>query len=88
MDINGDGRDDIAYTSNNNQTGVQSITVGISNGDGTFTTVNSSVPGSTFSLGATALAFADFNGDGKLDAAYGDDGSCARRTNWNGKYRL
>lgn len=74
VDINGDGRDDIAYTSNNNQTGVQSITVGISNGDGTFTTVNSSVPGSTFSLGATALAFADFNGDGKLDAAYGDDG--------------
>ena len=36
--------------------------------------MNSSVPGSTFSLGATALAFADFNGDGKLDAAYGDDG--------------
>lgn len=77
-DINGDGRDDIAYTSNqttnDGQTNQQTITVSLSNGDGTFTAVNSPVPGSNNVPSSTNLAFADFNRDGKLDAVYGGNG--------------
>jgi hypothetical protein len=73
-DLNGDGREDIAYLESDFASDAdftQWIVAGISNGDGTFTTVQSSLPGATPGGAAQSLAFADFNGDGKLDLAYG-----------------
>lgn len=74
-DINKDGKSDIMSISATTGTpGVPQITFGLSNGDGTFTTIASTVP-SDLDQGMfyviTLPALADFNGDGKLDAAYG-----------------
>jgi hypothetical protein len=60
-DFNGDGRPDIAVL------GVYSVTILLSNGDGTFTqAVNSPV---TLSNDPGYIAVGDFNGDGKIDLA-------------------
>ena len=59
-DVNGDGKVDLITCNNNYSSGT--ITVLVSNGDGTFKQVESQAP--TF---ATALVVGDFNRDGKLD---------------------
>jgi hypothetical protein len=78
-DFNGDGRLDLAVTNGNNGT----VSVLLSNGDGTFTPA----PGSPFIVNRNpfptlcisgcgsipiAIAVGDFNGDGKLDLAIAD----------------
>ncbi len=74
-DINHDGRSDlIANGSSSIGTVSDRIVAALSNGDGTFSYVTTMVPydNVTGSKGITTLpALADFNGDGKLDAAYG-----------------
>src|SRR5579872_3373294 len=59
-DVNKDGKVDLITCNNNYSTGT--ITVLLSNGDGTFKQVESQAP--SF---ATAVGVADFNRDGKLD---------------------
>jgi hypothetical protein len=58
-DFNGDGKQDMAVLN----TGDQTISILLGNGDGTFQAAKSQATGST----ATGLAAGDFNGDGKLD---------------------
>ncbi|HWW23183.1 MAG TPA: FG-GAP-like repeat-containing protein [Edaphobacter sp.] len=77
VDLNGDGRDDI-LSSDINGTSVGNysyIYVGLSNGDGTFRPITTRMPTEPWQNGYTAanssLALADFNHDGKLDAAFG-----------------
>ena len=60
-DFNGDGRQDLAVLN----TGDQTISLLLGNGDGTFQPAKSQATSST----ATGLAAGDFNGDGKLDLA-------------------
>jgi|HubBroStandDraft_1064217.scaffolds.fasta_scaffold16673_2 hypothetical protein len=62
-DFNGDGKQDFVIS------GGTQLSVNLSNGDGTFQT---SILSPTFS-NATALAAADFNGDGHLDLAVVSD---------------
>jgi hypothetical protein len=76
-DLNGDGRDDI-FSSDINGTTVgnySNIYVGLSNGDGTFRPITTRMPTEPSQNGYTAAnsspALADFNHDGKLDAAFG-----------------
>jgi hypothetical protein len=75
FDINKDGRSDLLSGITPNSPGLPaSILFALSNGDGTFTNVSTTVPtdlqdGNYAFLALPALA--DFNGDGKLDAAYG-----------------
>ena len=59
-DVNKDGKVDLITCNNNYSTGT--ITVLLSNGDGTFKQVESQAPAF-----ASALGVADFNHDGKLD---------------------
>src|SRR6266849_3793531 len=65
-DFNGDGRPDIAVTNFNSGR----LSVGLGNGDGTF----SAAAGSPFFVGASAIALtaADFNHDGLQDIAVAD----------------
>jgi Bacterial Ig-like domain (group 3)/FG-GAP-like repeat len=75
-DINKDGRSDLLSSSTTtNSTGPDAqIFFALSNGDGTFANVSTTVPSdlqNTIYPYLTLPALADFNGDGKLDAAYG-----------------
>jgi hypothetical protein len=70
-DFNGDGKLDLALVTGSNSAGVIIL---LGNGDGTFTPA----PGSPVAVGysgrgPTAVAVADFNGDGKLDLAVASD---------------
>jgi N-acetylneuraminic acid mutarotase len=65
LDINKDGRDDVLTMHSG------SIYSALSNGDGTFATVSTSLPANSSGGSPSFPAFADFNHDGKLDAAYG-----------------
>jgi hypothetical protein len=69
-DFNGDGRLDLAYAGSNLARTVGDIFILLGNGDGTFTQASDS----PITLGAdpSAIAAADFNGDGKLDLAVAD----------------
>jgi len=70
-DFNGDGKLDTALVSGGSAAlGGSGVTVSLGNGDGTFTLAS----GSPISLGTylSAIAIADFNGDGKLDLAVTD----------------
>ena len=75
-DINGDRRSDLVA---NGSAGIGSISdrivSSLSNGDGSFTNVTTLVPydnnNGSSSYGIILPALADFNGDEKLDAAYG-----------------
>jgi len=58
-DFNNDHKPDLAVAG---QLNGQSLAILLGNGDGTFTT-----PAYYYDAGATSLAIADFNGDGKLD---------------------
>ena len=76
FDINHDGRSDLLSTStiiSSNGPGTQ-IYFSLSNGDGTFKTVSTTVPSDPANLNFYPIGFpalADFNRDGKLDAVYG-----------------
>ncbi len=66
-DFNGDGKLDLAVANQNDST----LTILLGNGNGTFTqAAGSPIPGGT---GPDTIAVADFNGDGKLDLAVGDN---------------
>ena len=78
FDINHDGRSDLLSSSNTTTNSVGTaaqISFALSNGDGSFrnvsTTVPSDVQSGTTNHYITFPALADFNRDGKLDAAYG-----------------
>ena len=60
-DFNGDGRPDLAVANSGNNT----VSIFLSNGDGTFSNALTAAAGSA----PDALAVGDFNGDGKLDLA-------------------
>jgi len=63
-DVNGDGIPDLAIT------GESSVLILLGKGDGTFVS-----PGFTVNMGQAAIAFGDFNGDGKLDLAAANSGA-------------
>ena len=65
LDINKDGRDDVLSMDSSH------IYAALSNGDGTFTTVTTSIPVNPSGMNPSFPVFADFNHDGNLDAAYG-----------------
>ncbi|MGD0294951.1 MAG: VCBS repeat-containing protein [Terracidiphilus sp.] len=65
LDINKDSRDDVLTTDSSH------IYSALSNGDGAFTTVSTSIPTNLSGMKPSFPVFADFNHDGKLDAAYG-----------------
>ncbi len=70
LDINKDGRDDVVYFPNSTPgTSVPTLSIALSNGDGTFRTVSTIIPSDT-SGADDFFAFADFDGDGKLDSVY------------------
>ncbi|MBW4039306.1 MAG: hypothetical protein HIU91_10605 [Acidobacteria bacterium] len=79
FDINHDGRSDLlsSSTSTNVSTAgdaTSQISFALSNGDGTFKTVTTTVPSDPPINGFSFISFpalADFNRDGRLDAAYG-----------------
>jgi hypothetical protein len=75
FDINHDGRSDVLSDSTGSATnGTGQIFFAVSKGDGTFTTVSSTVAVDVSSNGFEYMsmpALADFDGDGKLDAVYG-----------------
>src|SRR5206468_6958219 len=66
-DFNGDGRLDLVVSN----AGVNTVSVLLGNGDGTFQ------PARSFAAGPnpTSVVAGDFNGDGKLDLAIADYGS-------------
>jgi hypothetical protein len=64
-DINKDGRDDVINTD------ARHIYAALSNGDGTFATVSTTIPSNPSGMNPSLPAFADFNHDGKLDAVNG-----------------
>jgi hypothetical protein len=66
-DINGDHRDDILFPNGNSSTAA-ALTVLLSNGDATFTAVDTPIPVlGAFNYYNSAPAAADFNHDGKAD---------------------
>jgi len=70
-DFNGDGKLDLAVTgSTSSQTPISQVVIFLGNGDGTFSAAKNSVTG----LGAVSIVAGDFNGDGKLDLATGNQG--------------
>ena len=64
-DVNGDGRSDFVSTAGNGAAGGYVLEVGLGRGDGTFAPPGVTVPLPSF---APAVALADVNRDGKLDA--------------------
>jgi FG-GAP-like repeat len=64
-DINGDGRDDLVYTTMDPASATGALNVLLSNGDGTLDPITTALPGNGYSYGLPAAA--DFNGDGKVD---------------------
>ncbi|HLJ98140.1 MAG TPA: VCBS repeat-containing protein [Gemmataceae bacterium] len=64
-DLNGDGILDLVVANGGSET----VTVLLGNGDGTFQAPGSFAAGPHFGSNPTALAVADFNGDGFLDLA-------------------
>jgi hypothetical protein len=75
FDINHDGRSDLLSSSTTTGPNAPAqIYFALSNGDGSFNTVTTNVPADLQSGGYPFITFptlADFNRDGKLDAAYG-----------------
>jgi hypothetical protein len=71
-DFNGDGKSDVAVTNQRRMAGIPyTVSVGLGNGDGTFTAAPNA-----FEINAPAdIATGDFNGDGKLDVVVADSGS-------------
>ena len=66
-DFNADGIPDLALTNSGSNT----VTILLGNGDGTFTAAASPATAAT----PTSIAAGDFNGDGNLDLAVGNDGA-------------
>jgi FG-GAP-like repeat len=64
-DINGDGRDDLVYTTMDPASATGALNVLLSNGDRTLDPITTTLPGNGYSYGLPAAA--DFNGDGKMD---------------------
>ncbi len=68
-DFNGDGKQDLALSDNDDGSGTGSVVILLGNGDGTFQAAKSfAVAGNPFSIAA-----ADFNRDGNLDIAVTDE---------------
>jgi Bacterial Ig-like domain (group 3)/FG-GAP-like repeat len=65
VDLNNDGRDDLISVDS------QNIYAALSQSDGSFTSVTSPIPQETNPQNSAVLALADFNHDGKIDAAVG-----------------
>lgn len=63
-DINGDGKDDVASSDGT------TISVNLSSGDGTFRTVSTALTQISGERSSQTIAFADLNGDGRLDLVY------------------
>lgn len=64
-DINGDGRDDLIYVTTDPANEAGTLNVLLSEGDGSLDPISTPLPGNGYSF--APQAFADFNGDGKLD---------------------
>ncbi len=64
-DVNRDGRDDLVSVTSDPASATGTVDVFLSNGDGTFNPIATTLPGNGYSYGLPT--FADFNGDGKPD---------------------
>jgi hypothetical protein len=70
VDLNGDGKLDLAVTNLNAKT----VAILLGNGNGTFQPKVSYPTTNGASIGPTAMTTGDFNGDGKIDLAISDQG--------------